>query len=76
MIDEPPYYDEVRDRTRKDGSHWLQDDMKAVMHTKLITTNEVSSNLYKLYDRLRYFYMVNNYKIKIAYTRIKKLINN
>jgi len=64
MIDEPPHYDKVRDRTREDGSHWLQDDMKTVMHTKLITTNEVSSNLYKLYDRLRYFYLVNNYKIK------------
>ncbi len=35
-----PGYGDLRDRTREDGSHWLQDEMRAFMDTKLADANE------------------------------------
>lgn len=35
-----PGYGDVRDRVRADGTHWLQDEMRAFMNTKLRDANE------------------------------------
>ena len=34
-----PGYGELRDRVRVDGTHWLQDEMRAFMNTKLANAN-------------------------------------
>ena len=35
-----PGYGDLRDRERQDGSHWLSDEMRAFMNTKLADANE------------------------------------
>lgn len=37
---EAPGYGELRDRVRADGTHWLRDEMRAFMDTKLADANE------------------------------------
>lgn len=45
-------YGNIRDRTRQDGTHWLQPELKSFFNTKLVTTNRELSSWEKALFRL------------------------
>ena len=45
-------YGDIRDRTREDGGHWLQPELKAFFNTKLEESNEQISNPQKIKCRV------------------------
>ena len=60
----PPYYDQVRDRKRKDGRSWLNEGMKINMRAKMYEENMISSMAEQYSDRLWYFYLTKLGKVK------------
>lgn len=44
-------YGDIRDRTKKDGTHWIQPRMKLFLNTKLEESNELIEKDFSVYNR-------------------------